>query len=118
NMAIHKASLDMFDEVGMDALREKSDKLTAYLEYLLHQIESEDGNKLFEIITPSDPKQRGAQLSILCLDAGKELFDYVTKKGVIADWRNPNVIRVAPVPLYNSFEDVYGFAKILSEYKA
>lgn len=118
NMAIHKASLDMFDEVGMDALRTKSDKLTAYLEFLLNQIESADGKKLFEIITPSDPIHRGAQLSILCLDAGKELFDYVTKKGVIADWRNPNVIRVAPVPMYNSFEDVYQFAKILSEYKA
>ena len=115
-MAIHKASLEMFDEVGMDALREKSDKLTAYLEFLLLNVKGKDGNKVFELITPTDPKHRGAQLSILCLERGKELFDFITKKGVIADWRNPNVIRVALVPMYNSFEDVYNFSSIMAEF--
>ena len=117
NMAIHKASLDLFDEVGMERLRAKSDQLTAYMEFLVNALKDEDGNPRFEIITPSDPKHRGAQLSILSLQYGKDLFDYITKKGVIADWRNPNVVRVAPVPMYNSFEDVYHFATILESYQ-
>lgn len=115
NMAIYKASLDMFDEVGMEKLRAKSDRLTAYMEFLLSGLKDDSGRANFELITPSDPKHRGAQLSILSLKQGKGLFDTITKKGVIADWRNPNVIRVAPVPLYNSFEDVYRFVKILGE---
>lgn len=115
NMAIYKASLDMFDEVGMEKLRAKSDRLTAYMEFLLSGLKDDSGQANFELITPSDPKHRGAQLSILSLKQGKGLFDTITKKGVIADWRHPNVIRVAPVPLYNSFEDVYRFVKILGE---
>ena len=71
---------------------------------------------MFDLITPSESNHRGAQLSILCLERGKELFDFITKKGVIADWRNPNVIRVAPVPMYNSFEDVYHFSSIMAEF--
>lgn len=117
NMVAHKASLDMFDEVGMPALRAKSDQLTAYLEFLINNLKDENGAANFQIITPSDPAHRGAQLSILCLNDGKDLFDFISQQGVIADWRNPNVIRVAPVPLYNSFEDVYHFARILSSYK-
>lgn len=117
NMAIQKASLELFDEAGMPALRAKSDLLTAYMEFLINSLKDEDGNPRFQIITPSDPKQRGAQLSILSLQYGKDLFDYITKKGVIADWRNPNVVRVAPVPMYNSFEDVYRFVEILGSYK-
>lgn len=117
NMAIQKASLELFDEAGMPALRAKSDLLTAYMEFLINSLKDEDGNPRFQIITPSDPKQRGAQLSILSLQYGKDLFDYITKKGVIADWRNPNVVRVAPVPMYNSFEDVYRFVEILCSYK-
>ncbi|MBI1183206.1 kynureninase [bacterium] len=116
NMAIHKASLEIFEAAGMEALREKSVKLTAYLEFLLKQVTNKSGEKSFELITPSDPEQRGAQLSILCLEKGRELFDFITKKGVIADWRNPNVIRVAPAPLYNSFEDVYRFVTILASF--
>lgn len=107
-MAAHWASLEIFDEVGMPALREKSEKLTAYLEQLLEQ-----SNFGFEIITPRDADQRGCQLSLLTGDNGKALFKKLQDNGVIADWREPNVIRVAPVPLYNSFEDCWKFVEIL-----
>lgn len=114
NMASLKASLELFDAVGMAALREKSLKLTGYLEFLIHQL-SAQGKGGFEIITPSNPEERGCQLSILAKDHGRPLFDKISERGVVADWREPNVIRVAPAPLYNSFEDVYRFAHILSE---
>jgi len=105
------ASYDIFHEVGMDALREKSIKLTGYLETLLIRI----GSKRFEIITPRDPAQRGCQLSLLVHQGAKELLAALHKNGVICDFREPNVIRVAPVPLYNSFHDVWRFAQILSQ---
>lgn len=117
NMAAHKASLDLFDEMGIDALRAKSDKLTAFMEFLINGIVNADGSPKFQIITPQNPKDRGAQLSILSLQYGKDLFDYITDQGVIADWRNPNVIRIAPVPMYNSFGEVYRFYQILEGYK-
>jgi len=112
-MAAHKASLEIFDEVGMDALRKKSDQLTAYLEFLLLDRMKDQKEANFTIITPSDPKQRGAQLSLLALKNGKELFNKLTLNNIIADWREPNVIRVAPVPLYNTFEEVYRFVEVL-----
>jgi len=111
NMVGHKASLDIYDKTSITQLRAKSLKLTAYLEYLLLQLDNLD----FKIITPSEPKRRGAQLSMLFGKDGRKVFDILTGKGVIADWREPNVIRVAPVPLYNSFEDVYRFYEILKE---
>lgn len=113
SMAMHLHSLKMFSEVGMSALREKADRLTAYLEFVVDQISEEVDNCDFEIITPRDPKQRGSQLSILAHGQGKQLFDNLTKQGVIADWREPNVIRIAPVPLYNSFEDAFDFGQAL-----
>jgi kynureninase len=109
NMVAHHAALDIFDKAGMTALREKSEKLTAYLEFLLNQIT----NLPFVIITPDQPQRRGCQLSLLFQDRGKEVFDKLTEQGVIADWREPNVIRIAPVPLYNTFEDAYRFYEIL-----
>ncbi|MCB9223789.1 MAG: kynureninase [Crocinitomicaceae bacterium] len=113
-MAAHLASLDIFDEVGMDKLRSKSDELTAYLEEIIEDITQRKGHLCqFEIITPKDQSERGAQLSILAHGKGKAMFDALTKQGVIADWREPNVIRIAPVPLYNSFEDVYRFGQYL-----
>ncbi len=111
SLAAIKASLDIFDKVGMTVLREKSVKLTNYLEKLLLQINTDR----IRIITPPDENERGCQLSIQVIDADKKLFDQITDKGVIADWREPDVIRVAPVPLYNSFEDVYRFAQILKD---
>jgi kynureninase len=112
-MAVHRASLDLFDKVGMQALREKSLNLTAYLEFIIETISQNNTNVNFEIITPKNKNERGAQLSILCHGQGKSLFDKLTQKGVVADWREPNVIRIAPVPMYNNFEDVYRFGKIL-----
>lgn len=113
SMAIHMASLTQFDEVGMPALRAKSDKLTAYMEFVIDQLSEELDGANFELITPRDVKQRGAQLSILAHGQGKAMFDRLTKEGVIADWREPNVIRIAPVPMYNSFEDVFRFGEAM-----
>jgi len=109
--AAHLASLEVFEKTGMKALRKKSLLLTGYLAYLLQQIDSR--GKYFQVITPDRPESRGCQLSMLMTGPGKKVFDKITAKGVIADWREPNVIRVAPVPLYNSFEDVYRFSEIL-----
>ncbi|MGB0929992.1 MAG: kynureninase [Chitinophagales bacterium] len=111
SMAAIKASLEVFMEAGMENLRAKTVKLTGYLEFLIDEM-----NEIrIKIITPRDSKQRGCQLSIQVQDADKTLFNQITKAGVIADWREPDVIRVAPVPLYNSFEDVYRFVEILKE---
>jgi kynureninase len=113
SMAVHKASLQIFEEAGIERLREKSLKLTAYLEFIIKSVSNQSAS--FEIITPSAPNERGCQLSILAHGSGKSLFDSLTKQGVIADWREPNVIRVAPVPLYNSFEDVFRFGEALKK---
>ena len=110
-MAPYLASVDIFNEVGMDALCEKRDSLTAYLEYLLDQ--SPNGYKL---LTPRSKKDRGAQLSILIKKDAKKLNELLYKNGVTADYREPDVIRVAPVPLYNSYEDVFHFVRLLDEY--
>lgn len=110
-MAALRASLEIFAEAGMPALVEKSRKLTGYLEFLLGEIEDER----ISVITPSDPAQRGCQLSIRVKDAEKSLYQAISERGVLADWREPDVIRVAPVPLYNSFMDVYRFARILKD---
>jgi kynureninase len=115
-MTVHKAALDIFEEAGgLDKLREKSLSLTGYLEYLIGQINQKHGEEVFKIITPKQPEWRGCQLSIICKRDGKKIFDYLTKKGVIGDWREPDVIRLAPVPLYNTFKDVYNAAKYLDE---
>lgn len=111
SMAAIKASLDMFNQVGMDALRRKSEKLTGYFEFLLNQLH----NDKIKIITPSNPKERGCQLSIQVKDADKSLHKKLTEAHIITDWREPDVIRCAPVPLYNSFEDVY---KMVEKLKA
>lgn len=112
-MTAHLASLDIFDEVGMDAISTKREDLTAYLEFVINEISNSSDTVNFEIITPKNPKERGSQLSILVHGQGRSLFDTISKEGVIADWREPNVIRIAPVPLYNSYEDCYRFGEIL-----
>ncbi len=112
--AAHLASLEIFSEAGMPALRKKSVQLTGYLAYLLDTIDP--SGRHYSVITPSDKSARGCQLSILMNHRrGKRAFDAITKQGVIADWREPDVIRVAPVPLYNTYEDVYRFATIFAE---
>lgn len=112
SMAVHRASLDLFDRAGMDALCAKSRELTGYLMTVIEGVANDTGTNL-EIITPNDASERGCQLSILAHGHGKSLFNKITEAGVVADWREPNVIRVAPVPMYNSFEDVWRFGQIL-----
>ncbi len=109
SMAAIRASLDMFEEVGMEALRAKSEKLTGYFEYLINQIDTDR----IKIITSSNPKERGCQLSIQVKNADKSLHKKLTENNIITDWREPDVIRCAPVPMYNSFEDVYRMVEIL-----
>ncbi|MBK8981525.1 MAG: kynureninase [Ignavibacteria bacterium] len=110
-LASLKASLDIFEEAGMSALRKKSEMLTSYMEYL---IKGEINNGI-QIITPAEKNERGCQLSLRIAGNGKEKFNRLLDKGVICDWREPDVIRAAPVPLYNSFGDVKRFVGILSE---
>jgi len=112
-MAALKASLDIFDEAGIHNLRAKSVKLTSYLEFIFNDVVRKFPDIQLEIITPSDPQQRGAQLSIKLIGTDKSFFEQLTKAGVISDFRSPDVIRVAPAPLYNSFEDVYQFGNTL-----
>ncbi len=111
SFAAHKASLDIFDQAGMDALRTKSLQLTAYLEQVLTEAQSDRSQ--YRIITPSNPAARGCQLSLLTDQRGKALFEYLSENGVVADWREPNVSRFAPVPLYSSFEDVWRLGKLI-----
>ncbi|HTD40737.1 MAG TPA: kynureninase [Mucilaginibacter sp.] len=113
-MAVHKAALDIFEKAGgVEKLHRKSILLTGYLEYLIQRINQKHGEELFTIITPSNPDERGCQLSIVCKRDGKATFNYLAENGVIGDWREPDVIRLSPVPLYNSFKDVYEAAKHL-----
>lgn len=109
-MSAHWASLEIFMEAGMENLRAKSVELTNYLEFLI----KESNDLGLEIITPSNVEERGCQLSLLTKENGKELFTKLQKNGVIADWREPNVIRIAPVPMYNTFEDCFRFVEILN----
>jgi len=109
SMAAIRASLAVFAEAGFDNLREKSKKLTGYLEYLIDEM----NNEAITVITPRNPEERGCQLSIQVKNADKSLHTKLTEAGVISDWREPDVIRIAPTPLYNSFEDVYRFAQKL-----
>lgn len=111
SMAAIKASLDMFDEVGMNILREKSIKLTGYLEFLIYQM----NNSKIKIITPSNPDERGCQLSIQVRNADRSLHQKLTEEHIITDWREPSVIRCAPTPFYNTFEDVYRMVEKLKE---
>jgi len=110
-MAALRASLELFTEAGMEAMREKSERLTGYLYELVTSI----GDDAFEVITPKEPSARGCQLSILAAGDGESLHKRLMAADVICDYRRPNVIRVAPTPLYNTFEDVWRFWKILEE---
>ena len=114
SLAPYLGSVEMFQEIGMDALIEKRNRITSYLEFVLHAIDEEVSSS-FEIITPANPDERGCQLSVFLHGEGRELFDYLMRNGVIVDWREPNVIRLAPVPLYCSFEDMYDFGQILKK---
>jgi kynureninase len=118
-MAALKASLDIFTEAGMHRLREKSELLTAYLEFVVGQVNSGFVGKgktaPVKIISPDAPRQRGCQLSFVVSREGRKVHNYLTARGIVTDWREPDVIRGAPVPLYNTFEDVFRFGVILGE---
>ena len=109
SMAAIKASLEIFKDVGMKKLCKKSTLLTSYLEFLLQDLNSTKIN----IITPTESVSRGCQISIEIIDANKKFHESLTDLGVITDWRDPNVIRCAPTPLYNSFVEVYLFVEKL-----
>ncbi len=111
-MALHLASLQIFEKVGMKNLRAKSEKLVAYLLENLEKLKLVNLN----ILTPTDPKQRGCQISILTGNDGKKLHKHLEKQGIVTDWREPNVIRVAPVPLYNSYTDVWRLCNAIHEF--
>jgi kynureninase len=113
NMAALKASLELFTTAGMDRLRSKSVELTAWLAFLLEQL----GNIRFEVLTPSSPERRGAQLSLYFSERGKEIHEKMIAAGIVVDYREPGVVRVAPAPLYNSFEDVFRFYQILQNFQ-
>lgn len=108
-----KTSLGIFDDVGLDALRQRSVRLTGYLERLIESVGSED----VQVITPRDPAARGCQLSLL-VSGGRAFFERLQAAGVICDFREPNVIRIAPTPLYNTYEDCWRFAEVLREMKS
>lgn len=115
-MALHQASLDIFEKAGgLLPLRAKSVLLTGYLEFLINDLNKSYGEDVFKIITPGDPAARGCQLSVVCKRNAKAIFNYLAGNGVIGDWREPDVIRLSPVPLYNSFGDVYKAAEQLNE---
>lgn len=115
-LALFKASMAIFDDVGdMGIIRQKSLALTGYLEFLINEINKGRVEDIFRIITPADPAVRGSQLSVVCTHNAKAIFKYLADNGVIGDWREPDVIRLSPVPLYNTFEDVYYTAKYLAD---
>lgn len=110
-MAMHKASLELFQQAGMEKLREKSILLTGYLEFILQQFQNH-----LTLITPTNSAERGCQLSIVVKNDGKKLFDFLQEQNILPDWREPDVIRMSPVPMYNSFEDIYRVGKSLESY--
>ena len=117
SMAALKASLDIFSEAGLEKLRDKSEMLTGFLEHIINDINArfiKNGKAApVKIISPKTSSQRGCQLSFIINKDGKNLFNKLTSQGVVSDWREPDVLRAAPVPLYNSFEDVFKFGQFL-----
>ena len=114
-LAPYLASVELFAEVGMEKLIRKRNSITAYLEFVLQQIDAEIEGAKFEIITPNNQEERACQLSVYLHGQGKSLFDFLMKNGVIVDWREPNVIRLAPTPFYCSYTDIYEFGQLLKE---
>jgi len=111
-LALFKASMAIFDDAGgIDTLRTKSIALTGYMEFLINEINKQQGEDIFKVITPGNPQERGCQLSVVCNKNAKAIFKYLADNGVIGDWREPDVIRLSPVPLYNTFQDVYNAAQ-------
>jgi kynureninase len=113
SMAAHKAALDIFEEAGFENLRRKAEALSDYLLFIIEEINNSLPEPAMDVITPRSATERGCQLSLVMKRKGKAVFESLNKQGVIADWREPDVIRIAPVPLYNSFEDIFRFGEIV-----
>jgi len=113
--AAHRASLEIFEEAGWENILIKQRQLTKYLWFLLEEINNSSGKKIIEFISPRNEKERGCQVSMLMLENGKEIYNALMREGIFTDWREPNVIRSAPVPLYNTFEEVWRFADTLKK---
>lgn len=111
--AAHKAALEIFDEAGFEVVLAKGRALSDYLLFIIDDMNERASNSLLKVLTPRKKNEKGSQVSMLVQKRGKQVFDVLTKNGVFADWREPDVIRVAPVPLYNNFEEVWRFGKIL-----
>jgi kynureninase len=112
-MAPHKAALEIFEEAGMEKIHTKRKLLSDYLLFVVDDCNARHDEKVIDVITPRNENERGCQVSMLMLKNGRQVFEELTKQGVVADWREPDVIRVAPVPLYNSFEEVWRFGNII-----
>lgn len=112
-LAVHRASLAIFDEAGIENLRLKSEALTGFLEFMIQRVNITAEYEKIRIITPADSAQRGSQLSLLIDEGGKQLFDKLVENGIIGDWREPNCIRLTPAPLYNTFEEVWKVGNVL-----
>ncbi|MEP6596129.1 MAG: kynureninase, partial [Ginsengibacter sp.] len=115
DMAAHRAALDIFDEAGFDNLVTKSKKLTGYTLFIIEEVNTLLGKEVIKILTPTNEEERGCQVSMQLPENGKKIFDGLKENGIIGDWREPNVIRIAPVPLYNTYEDVYWFGAVLKK---
>jgi kynureninase len=107
--AAHRAALEIFEEAGWKNILTKQKKLTGYLWFLLDEINNSSSKKIIEFITPRNENERGCQVSMLMLENGREIYNSLMKEGIFTDWREPNVIRLAPVPLYNTFEEAWFF---------
>lgn len=116
SMSVHLAALDMIEKAGFLNILKKGKLLSKYLIFILNEINNSSAKKVVEIITPQAEDKHGCQVSMLVPENGKKLFEFLNKNGVIADWREPNVIRVAPVSLYNSFEEVFRFGEIIKAF--
>lgn len=116
SMAAHKAALDIFEEAGMEAVVKKGKQLSEYTIFVMEDINQRLPEKLIAILTPTHEEERGCQVSIIIKKRGKEVFNHLMQHGVSAGWREPEVIRVAPVPLYNTFEDVWQFGNIMETF--
>lgn len=114
-LAVHRASLSLFDQAGMDRLRQKSEALTGFLGRLIAQLNESVGHEKIKVITPQNPHERGCQLSLLIEEGGKQVFDVLVARGIIGDWREPNCIRLTPVPLYTTFEEVWKVGQVLMD---
>jgi len=111
--ASHKAALEIFEEAGWETLRQKQKELNDYLWFVLGELNRSADKDAIEFITPKNKDEVSCQVSLLMRKRGKEIFEELTRQGVMVDWREPNVIRMAPVPLYNTFEEVWRFGNII-----